>query len=61
MKQRLRTIAVGLVVVLLVVVALPFHIAVTEWLLTQGEMVLSYCGQLLGGAPTGDRSPAPPQ
>ncbi len=40
-------------------VALPVHIAVMEWLLTQGDLVLTFCGQLLGGAWSPGPAPSP--
>jgi hypothetical protein len=54
---RLRTTAIAIAVTCVTVAALPFHIAVMEWMLTQGDMFLSFCGQLLGGP--GSAGPAP--
>ncbi len=49
MTTRLRYTAIAVAAVCVTVVALPFHIAVMEWALAQGDMFLSFCGQLLGG------------
>ncbi len=58
MTRRFRTTAIALAVVGVTVVVLPFHIAVMEWMLTQGDLVLTFCGQLLGGAGTSGQAPA---
>lgn len=58
MTLRFRYTAIALAVAGVTVVALPFHIAVMEWLLTQGDLVLTFCGQLLGGAGTSGQAPA---
>ncbi len=57
MTRRFHYTAVALAVAGVTVVALPFHIAVMEWLLTQGDLVLTFCGQLLGGFGTGEEAP----
>ncbi len=57
MTRRLRYTAIALTVAGVTVVALPFHIAMMEWLLTQGDLVLTFCGQLLGGFGTGGEAP----
>ncbi len=59
MTRRFRTTAIALAVVGVTVVVLPFHIAVMEWMLTQGDLVLTFCGQLLGGAGTSGQAPSP--
>ncbi len=60
MTTRLRYTVIALAVTGLTVVALPFHIAVMEWMLIQGDMFLSFCGQLLGGSGPAGPAPAPP-
>ena len=59
MTRRFRYTAIALAVAGVTVVALPFHIAVMEWMLTQGDLVLTFCGQLLGGAGTSGQAPSP--
>ena len=59
MTTRLRYTAIALAVAGLTVVALPFHIAVMEWMLTQGDLVLTFCGQLLDGAWSSGQAPSP--
>ncbi len=59
MTRRFRTTAIALAVAGVTVVVLPFHIAVMEWMLTQGDLVLTFCGQLLGGAWTSGQAPSP--
>ncbi len=59
MTRRFRYTAIAFAVAGVTVVALPFHIAVMEWMLTQGDLVLTFCGQLLGGAWTSGQAPAP--
>ena len=58
MTRRFRYTAIALAVAGVTVVALPFHIAVMEWMLTQGDLVLTFCGQLLGGAGASGQAPA---
>ncbi len=57
MTLRSRYTAIALAVAGVTVVVLPFHIAAMQWLLTQGDLMLTFCGQLLGGA--GTSGPAP--
>ncbi len=59
MTRRFHYTAIALAVAGVTVVVLPFHIAVMEWMLTQGDLVLTFCGQLLGGAGTSGQAPAP--
>ncbi len=59
MTRRFHYTAIALAVSGVTVVALPFHIAVMEWMLTQGDLVLTFCGQLLGGAWTSGQAPSP--
>ncbi len=59
MTLRFRYTAIALAVAGVTVVALPFHIAVMEWMLTQGDLVLTFCGQLLGGAGISGQAPSP--
>ena len=59
MTLRFRYTALALAVAGVTVVALPFHIAAMEWLLTQGDLVLTFCGQLLGGSGTSGQAPSP--
>ncbi len=59
MTRRFNYTAIALAVSGVTVVALPFHIAVMEWMLTQGDLVLTFCGQLLGGAWTSGQAPSP--
>ncbi len=59
MTRRFRYTALALAVAGVTVVALPFHIAAMEWLLTQGDLVLTFCGQLLGGAWSPGQAPSP--
>ncbi len=59
LRSRYTAIAITLAVAGVTVVALPFHIAVMEWMLTQGDLVLTFCSQLLGGAGISGQAPAP--
>ncbi len=59
MTRRFHYTALALAVAGVTVVVLPFHIAVMEWLLTQGDLVLTFCGQLLGGAGTSGPASSP--
>ena len=59
MTRRFRYTAIALAVAGVTVVVLPFHIAVMEWMLTQGDLVLTFCGQLLGGVGISGQAPAP--
>ncbi len=59
MTQRSRYTAIAFAVAGVTVVVLPFHIAVMEWILTQGDLVLTFCGQLLGGAWSPGQAPSP--
>ena len=52
MSRSVRYHAIALAIVVIAVVALPFHIAGMEWVLQKGDLLLSICGQLLrGGGP----------
>ena len=52
MYRSVRYHAIALAIVVIAVVALPFHIAGMEWVLQKGDLLLSICGQLLrGGGP----------
>ena len=59
MTRRFHYTAIALAVAGVTVVVLPFHIAVMEWMLTQGDLVLTFCGQLLGGTWTSGPAPSP--
>lgn len=48
MSRQWRYVAIALGLGCVTVAVLPFHIALMEWMLTQGDLFLSFCGQLLG-------------
>ena len=60
MTRPLRYHAIALAIVLIAVVALPFHIAGMEWVLQKGDLLLSICGQLLSGG-SGPEAATPPR
>ena len=50
---------IALAIVVIAVIALPFHIAGMEWVLQQGDLLLSICGQLLSGGSGPEAGPPP--
>ncbi len=59
MTRRSRYTVIAFALASVTVVVLPFHIAVMEWMLTQGDLVLTFCGQLLDGAWSSGQAPSP--
>ncbi len=59
MTRRFHYTAIARAVAGVTVAALPFHIAVMEWLRTQGDLMLTFCSQLLGAAGISGQAPSP--